>query len=150
MIEASNAYGCGLLAGLRRLVHLIALEGGCPQPPRGWRRCSVGASMRCGVEGGPVAHGSRGRFLRRVGHTPREEIAHVQFRRVEQLLVETDLPLAAVAARAGFRHTEYMTVAFTRRYGVSPSRWRIRRRASLGEPPRLDAAPPRAGRHGGP
>lgn len=90
------------------------------------------------------------RFLRRVGHTPREEIARVQFRRVEQLLVETDLPLAAVAARAGFRHTEYMTVAFTRRYGASPSRWRIRMRASVGEPPRHDAAPPRAGRHGGP
>lgn len=64
------------------------------------------------------------RFLRRVGHTPHEEIARVQFRRVEQLLAETDLPLATIAARAGFRHPEYMTVAFTRRHGMSPSRWR--------------------------
>ncbi len=64
------------------------------------------------------------RFLRRLGHTPHEEIARVQFRRVEQLLAETDLPLATIAARAGFRHPEYMTVAFTRRYGMSPSRWR--------------------------
>ena len=63
-------------------------------------------------------------FLRRVGHTPHEEIARVQFRRVEQLLAETDLPLATIAARAGFRHPEYMTVAFTRRHGMSPSRWR--------------------------
>jgi LacI family transcriptional regulator len=64
------------------------------------------------------------RFLRRVGHTPHEEIARVQFRRVEQLLAETDLPLATIAARAGFRHPEYMTVAFTRRHGMSPSQWR--------------------------
>ena len=68
------------------------------------------------------------RFRRRVGHSPHEEIARVQFRRVEQLLAETSLPLAAIAARAGFRHTEYMTVAFTRRHGVSPSRWREARR----------------------
>lgn len=78
-----------------------------------------------------VGSGRRGlesRFTRRVGHTPHEEIARVQFRRVEQLLAETDLPLATIAARAGFRHTEYMTVAFTRRHGLSPSRWRRNRR----------------------
>jgi LacI family transcriptional regulator len=64
------------------------------------------------------------RFGKRVGHTPHEEIARVQFRRVEQLLRETHLPLATIAARCGFRHPEYMTVAFTRRYGLPPSRWR--------------------------
>lgn len=68
------------------------------------------------------------RFTRRVGHTPHEEIARVQLRRVEQLLAETDLPLATIAARTGFKHTEYMTVAFTRRRGTSPSRWRRDRR----------------------
>jgi LacI family transcriptional regulator len=68
-----------------------------------------------------------GRFAKRVGHTPHEEIARVQFRRVEQLLRETDLPLAAIAARTGFKHTEYMTVAFTKRHGMPPSRWRQRR-----------------------
>lgn len=68
------------------------------------------------------------RFAKRVGHTPHEEIARVQFRRVEQLLRETDLSLATIAARAGFRHTEYMTVAFTRRHGLPPSRWRRERR----------------------
>ena len=64
------------------------------------------------------------RFTRRLGRTPHEEIAAVQFRRVEQLLRETDLPLVEVAERAGFRHAEYMTVAFSRRYGMPPSRWR--------------------------
>lgn len=68
------------------------------------------------------------RFTKRVGHTPHEEIARVQFHRVEQLLLETDLPLATIAMRAGFRHTEYMTVAFTKRHGMPPSRWRRQRR----------------------
>ncbi len=68
------------------------------------------------------------RFTKRVGHTPHEEIARVQFRRVEQLLRETELSLAAIAARAGFKHTEYMTVAFTKRHGMPPSRWRQQRR----------------------
>jgi LacI family transcriptional regulator len=68
------------------------------------------------------------RFTKRVGHTPHEEIARVQFRRVEQLLRETELSLAAIASRAGFKHTEYMTVAFTKRHGMPPSRWRQERR----------------------
>jgi len=68
------------------------------------------------------------RFTKRVGHTPHEEIARVQFRRVEQLLRETELSLAAIATRAGFKHTEYMTVAFTKRHGMPPSRWRKQRR----------------------
>ena len=68
------------------------------------------------------------RFTKRVGHTPHEEIARVQFRRVEQLLRETELSLAAIAARAGFKHTEYMTVAFAKRHGMPPSRWRQERR----------------------
>ncbi len=68
------------------------------------------------------------RFAARVGHTPHEEIARHRFRRVEQLLTETDLPLATVAERCGFRHAEYLTVAFTNRHGVPPSRWRALRR----------------------
>ncbi len=67
------------------------------------------------------------RFATRVGHTPHEEIVRQQFRRIEQLLAETDLPLATIADRCGFRHAEYMTVAFTRRHGMPPSRWRAMR-----------------------
>ena len=68
------------------------------------------------------------RFTKRVGHTPHEEISRVQFRRVEQLLRDTELSLAAIAMRTGFKHTEYMTVAFTKRHGMPPSRWRKQRR----------------------
>jgi len=68
------------------------------------------------------------RFTKRVGHTPHEEIQRVQFRRVEQLLRETDLPLTEIAGRTGFRHAEYMSVAFHRRHGQPPSAWRKRHR----------------------
>lgn len=64
------------------------------------------------------------RFTKIIGRTLHEEIVRVQFARVEQLLRETDLPLSAIAHRCGFRHTEYLTVAFTRRNGISPGRWR--------------------------
>ena len=64
------------------------------------------------------------RFAAHVGHTTHEEIVRQQFRRVEQLLAETDLPLTKIAERCGFRHAEYMTVAFGRRHGMPPSRWR--------------------------
>ena len=37
-------------------------------------------------------------------------------------------PLEAIAMRTGFKHTEYMTVAFTKRHGMPPSRWRKQRR----------------------
>lgn len=63
-------------------------------------------------------------FVRRLGRTIHDAIQDVQFRLVEQLLFESDLKLAAIAARCGFKHPEYMTVAFTRRHGVSPSEWR--------------------------
>lgn len=68
-----------------------------------------------------------GQFVEQLGRTPHEEIVRVQFARVERLLAETDLSLEEIAGQCGFRHTEYMSVAFKRRYGVSPSRWRGRR-----------------------
>ena len=77
---------------------------------------------------GTTRHVLAGRFLKLTGHSPHEEIVRVQFRQVETLLVDTDLSLAEIAPRTGFRHAEYMTVAFTRRYGTPPSRWRKARR----------------------
>jgi LacI family transcriptional regulator len=63
-------------------------------------------------------------FVRRLDRTLHEAILQVQFKLVEQLLAESELKLAAIATRCGFRHPEYMTVAFTKRYGMSPSEWR--------------------------
>lgn len=73
---------------------------------------------------GTTRHVLAGRFLKQAGHSPHEEIVRVQFRQVETLLMDTDLSLTEIAARTGFRHAEYMTVAFNRRYGTPPSRWR--------------------------
>jgi LacI family transcriptional regulator len=78
------------------------------------------------------------RFERAVGRTPHEEIVRVQLDGVKQLLLQTDLPISVVAERAGYKHIEYMTVAFTRSVGVSPSRWRREHRIAGG--PRSSAA----------
>ena len=64
------------------------------------------------------------RFRRLLGRTPHEEILRVQMDRVKQLLVETDLPLAEVAERAGFAHVEYLSVVFKRETGIPPSAFR--------------------------
>lgn len=68
------------------------------------------------------------KFLKYVRHSVHEAIARVQFRRIEELLKSTELPLAAIAARTGFKHAEYLSVAFARRYRKPPSRWRAENR----------------------
>ena len=45
-------------------------------------------------------------------------------RRAEELLRDSDLPLAVIADRAGFMHSEYFSVVFKRWMGVSPSNYR--------------------------
>lgn len=79
----------------------------------------VGVSRRCLAKW----------FPRMVGCSPHEAIQRAVFDEVEKLLLTSDLRLADVAARMGFRHAEYLTVAFTRRYGMAPSDWRQLRRA---------------------
>ncbi len=69
------------------------------------------------------------RFRRIVGRTPHEELLRLRLERVKQLLAETELTLAAIASRAGFRHVEYMTVAFKRIVGQPPSVFRGEHRA---------------------
>ena len=64
------------------------------------------------------------RYRKLVGCTPHEQIQRVQMERVKELLTQTDLPLAAVAERSGFRHVEYLSVAFKKAVGVPPSAYR--------------------------
>ena len=64
------------------------------------------------------------RFRKAVGRTAHEEIVRVRINRVKQLLVETDLTLATIGSRTGFRHVEYLTVAFKRTTGVTPTQFR--------------------------
>jgi len=64
------------------------------------------------------------RFKKATTRTPHEEIQRVQLDRVKQLLTQTDLTLDAIAHRCGFRHTEYMSVAFKRATGQTPGKFR--------------------------
>jgi len=69
------------------------------------------------------------RFKTRLGRTPHEEIVRVRMERVKQLLLETDLSIESIAARAGFEHEEYMSVAFKREVGLPPGRFRQEHRS---------------------
>lgn len=59
-----------------------------------------------------------------LGHTPHTEILRVQITRAKHLLGSTTLALPEVAERCGFRHAEYLSVAFKRETGVAPSEYR--------------------------
>lgn len=64
------------------------------------------------------------RFQKLIGRTPHDEILRIKIERVKRLLQETDLTLEAIADRCGFRHVEYLSVAFKRATGLPPSRFR--------------------------
>jgi LacI family transcriptional regulator len=77
-----------------------------------------------------VSRSTLERGLRRVlGRSPNVEIRRVQLNRVQQLLIETDLPLSVIAARAGFRHLPYMCEAFKKQYGRPPGAYRAAAKA---------------------
>jgi len=67
------------------------------------------------------------RFRAMLGRTLREEITRVQIQRVKELLAGTDLSLAEIAGRTGFKHVEYLTVVFKRETGQPPSVYRQER-----------------------
>jgi LacI family transcriptional regulator len=64
------------------------------------------------------------RFKHHFGRTPHDQILRVRMARVRAMLATTDLPLAQIAERTGFEHVEYLSVAFKRVTGLSPSRYR--------------------------
>ena len=55
-----------------------------------------------------------------------DEILRVRLDRAIELLNETDLPLATVAERAGFRHREYFGAVFKAKVGMTPNQYRQR------------------------
>lgn len=74
------------------------------------------------------------RFQKLLGRSPHAQILSVRLERVKRLLSETDLPLAAIADRTGFRHVEYLSVAFKRQTGMTASDYRAGRRPSVHSP----------------
>ena len=68
------------------------------------------------------------RFKKQLLRSPHEEITRVQLLRVKELLAHTDLPLAEIADRTGFRYVEYLSAVFKQKVGVPPGRYRNERR----------------------
>ena len=77
----------------------------------------------------PVSRRVLDRQMRAVlGRSIAEELARVRFAKVKQLLAETDLPLAAIAERAGFDYPQSMAESFKRRFGLTPGDFRVQQR----------------------
>jgi LacI family transcriptional regulator len=68
------------------------------------------------------------RFKKLLGRSPHDEITRVQLRRVKELLAETDLPLAEIADRTGFRYVEYLSAVFKNKTGMPPGQFRSEHR----------------------
>ncbi|UUO06891.1 DNA-binding transcriptional regulator [Blastopirellula sp. J2-11] len=64
------------------------------------------------------------RFKEAAGKTPHEALVGVRLDRVRQLLRDTQLSMADIADRTGFEHVEYMSSAFRKKTGMSPSEYR--------------------------
>lgn len=69
-----------------------------------------------------------------LGRTPNQELLRIRIRRAQELLLETDLPLEAVARKAGFRNHKYLGDVFAREVGVRPGEFRRQARAAHGLP----------------
>ena len=86
--------------------------------------CS-GISVRDILAQLPISRSALERRMRAaLDRSPNEEIVRVRIERAKQLLAETDLPLAGVAHRSGFRSTPYLVEVFKRKTGVTPGDYR--------------------------
>ncbi|MDC0934799.1 DNA-binding transcriptional regulator [Pirellulales bacterium] len=59
-----------------------------------------------------------------IGRTAKAEIGRLQLEHVKRLLAETDLSLAQIAERSGFRHPQYMAELFKKKCGKTPGSFR--------------------------
>jgi LacI family transcriptional regulator len=64
------------------------------------------------------------RFRRTFGHTLGAHILKVRLEQVKKLLATTGLSVGAIAERTGFLHSEYLSVAFRRETGLTPTNYR--------------------------
>lgn len=80
------------------------------------------------------------RFVKVIGHSPKDEIMRVRLNRAKQLLADTSLPIEFVAEKVGLEHTEYLSRIFKKKVGLTPSRFRSQSRAAAAAD-RLPEAP---------
>ena len=69
------------------------------------------------------------RFRRALGHTPHYELRQARLRQARELLVCTDLDLAQVAERSGFRRAQRLCAVFHEVEGCTPAGYRRRFRS---------------------
>ncbi|MBL1083787.1 helix-turn-helix domain-containing protein [Streptomyces actinomycinicus] len=63
---------------------------------------------------------------RHTGRSTKDHLLSLRLGRARELLVRTDLPIAAIARRVGFDDPAYFSRLFTRRVGLAPIRYRER------------------------
>ncbi len=68
----------------------------------------------------------RRHWLSRVGTPPAKHVANLRIQLASRLLVETELPIARIARRAGFRDARYFSRKFAEIAGVPASEYRRR------------------------
>jgi LacI family transcriptional regulator len=73
------------------------------------------------------------RFVAHVGRAPKAEAMRLRMERVKELLVNTDWPLAQIARKTGFKHSEYLHRSFTKRIGTTPGKFRKRAKLASGD-----------------
>ncbi|MDC0937093.1 helix-turn-helix domain-containing protein, partial [Pirellulales bacterium] len=86
---------------------------------------SRGISVNDVLHAIPVSRTALDQQMRQIiGRTAKVEIGRVQLEHVKRLLAETDLSLAQIADRSGFRHPQYMAELFKKKCGVTPGTYR--------------------------
>lgn len=64
------------------------------------------------------------RYVKLMGRTPHKDILLRRIDRAKDLLTATDFSMQLIADRAGFKYVEYLSVAFKKCVGITPSRFR--------------------------
>lgn len=67
-------------------------------------------------------------FKKSTGEAPHEFLTRVRMEEAKRLLAETSEPLAAIAARVGYRTQAHFTGVFHERTGATPRAFRVRAR----------------------
>jgi LacI family transcriptional regulator len=68
------------------------------------------------------------RFRKALGRTVHDELLRIRLRRVQELLVDSELPLESVADKAGFAHRQYLGEVFKAQTGYTLAQYRARSR----------------------
>ncbi|GAA4434714.1 DNA-binding transcriptional regulator [Bremerella cremea] len=76
-----------------------------------------------------ISRSSLERGLRQLlGRSPNQELIRLKLLRVEEMLTHTDLNLAAIATKCGFRRTQHLAETFRQWYGMPPGKFRLERK----------------------